>query len=175
MSGSAIKQNKLRSILSVLGITIGIFCIISVYALVHSLEKSLNNQFSKFGSDVVFIQKWPWDEFGNNYPWWKYLKRPVTKPEEADFLVDRITPNKVKEMIKILIQHEEGNSNEIQIGETYKIIKNTYLSKGSKLGDPIGTEVKVLCYKGVISGKEAYGISINGRLGWVFEDEIEKI
>jgi putative ABC transport system permease protein len=96
MSGSAIKQNKLRSILSVLGITIGIFCIISVYALVHSLEKSLNNQFSKFGSDVVFIQKWPWDEFGNNYPWWKYLKRPVTKPEEADFLVDRITPNKVK-------------------------------------------------------------------------------
>ena len=96
MSGSAIVQNKLRSLLSVLGITIGIFCIISVYALVHSLEKSLNNQFSKFGSDVLFVQKWPWDDFGNNYPWWRYLKRPVTKPEEADFIVDRISPNKVK-------------------------------------------------------------------------------
>ena len=96
MSGSAIKQNKLRSLLSVLGITIGIFCIISVYALVHSLEKSLNNQFSKFGSDVLFVQKWPWDDFGSNYPWWRYLKRPVTKPEEADFITSRISPNKVK-------------------------------------------------------------------------------
>ena len=96
MSGSAIVQNKLRSLLSVLGITIGIFCIISVYALVHSLEKSLNNQFSKFGSDVLFVQKWPWDDFGSNYPWWRYLKRPVTKPEEADFIVNRISPNKVK-------------------------------------------------------------------------------
>ena len=96
MSGSAIVQNKLRSLLSVLGITIGIFCIISVYALVHSLEKSLNNQFSKFGSDVLFVQKWPWDDFGSNYPWWRYLKRPVTKPAEADFIVDRISPNKAK-------------------------------------------------------------------------------
>lgn len=104
MSGSAIRQNKLRSILSVLGITIGIFCIISVYALVHSLEKSLNNQFSKFGSDVVFIQKWPWDEFGSNYPWWRYLKRPVTKPEEADFLTGRISQQKVK-AIAYMYQH----------------------------------------------------------------------
>ncbi len=96
MSASAILQNKLRSLLSVLGITIGIFCIISVYALVHSLEKSLNNQFSKFGSDVLFVQKWPWDEFGSNYPWWRYLKRPITKPEEADFMVSRISSDKVK-------------------------------------------------------------------------------
>jgi putative ABC transport system permease protein len=95
MSFTALINNKLRSALSVLGITIGIFCVVSVYALVHSLEKSLNNQFSKYGSDVLFIQKWSWDDFGENYPWWNFLKRPESSPEEADFLARRLDPNLV--------------------------------------------------------------------------------
>ena len=75
MAWNALRTNKLRSFLSVLGITIGIYCIIAVYALVHSIEKNLNDGFSGFGTDVLFVQKWPWDDFGNGYPWWKYLKR----------------------------------------------------------------------------------------------------
>jgi len=92
MSFMALVNNKLRSALSVLGITIGIFCVVSVYALVHSLEKSLNNQFSKYGSDVLFVQKWSWDDFGENYPWWNFLKRPESSPEEAEFLSRRLDP-----------------------------------------------------------------------------------
>ena len=92
MSLMALVNNKLRSALSVLGITIGIFCVVSVYALVHSLEKSLNNQFSKYGSDVLFVQKWSWDDFGENYPWWNFLKRPESSPEEAEFLSRRLDP-----------------------------------------------------------------------------------
>jgi putative ABC transport system permease protein len=91
MSFSAVKVNKLRSLLSVLGISIGIFCVVSVYALVNSLEKSLNHQFNKLGADVVFVQKWPWDDFGNNYPWWTYLNRPVSSPEEAQFLQSKMS------------------------------------------------------------------------------------
>ncbi len=86
MAGDALLKSKLRSVLSVLGITIGIYCIIIVYALVHSMEKNLNDSFSGFGTDVLFVQKWPWDEFGGNYPWWKYLSRPQTTIEEAGFL-----------------------------------------------------------------------------------------
>lgn len=63
----------------------------------------------------------------------------------------------------------------IEIGETYKIIKDTRLPKGSKLGDLIGTELKVIGYKGIIDGKEAYRVTVGNRLGWVFEDEIGKI
>lgn len=97
----AVRLNKLRSFLSVLGITIGIFCVVSVYALVHSLEISLNNQFNKLGSDVVFVQKWPWDDFGNNYPWWTYLKRPESSPEEAQFLADHISTKYVSNVAYI--------------------------------------------------------------------------
>ncbi len=96
VSVSAIRQNKLRSVLSVLGITIGIYCIIAVYALVHSLETNINNQFTKYGTQVLFVQKWPWDEFGGNYPWWKYLSRPVSSPEEAFFLESKLSKNRVE-------------------------------------------------------------------------------
>ncbi len=68
-------SNKMRSFLSLLGITIGIFCIISVLSAVDSLEKSIFEGFSELGSDVIYIDKQPWTEDPQqNY--WKYLKRP---------------------------------------------------------------------------------------------------
>ena len=90
MSIQAVRLNKLRSLLSILGITIGIFCVVAVYSLVHSLENSLNSQFNKLGKDIVFVQKWPWDDFGNSYPWWEFLKRPKSSPSDAEFLRSRM-------------------------------------------------------------------------------------
>jgi len=92
MAKEALILNKLRSILSIFGITIGIFSIVVVYAMVHSLEKNLNDSFSSMGKDVVFVQKWPWDEFGGNYPWWKYLSRPQSTPDEGVFIEENINP-----------------------------------------------------------------------------------
>ncbi len=66
---------KLRALLSLTGITIGILCIISVFAAVDSLEKNVRDSVDELGDDVVFVQKWPW-AFGSDYPWWKYVNRP---------------------------------------------------------------------------------------------------
>ena len=54
--------NKLRSILSLLGITIGIFCIISVQSAVDSLEENIKDSFRKLGTDVLYLSKMPWNE-----------------------------------------------------------------------------------------------------------------
>ncbi|HNT40659.1 MAG TPA: ABC transporter permease [Tenuifilaceae bacterium] len=71
----SIKANKLRTFLSLFGITIGIFAIISVFTMVDSLEKNIRNSLESLGNNVVYVQKWPWG--GNEeYPWWKYLNRP---------------------------------------------------------------------------------------------------
>jgi putative ABC transport system permease protein len=78
----AIISNKLRSFLSVLGITIGIFCIVMVFTAVSSLEKHVKSSVESFGTDVIFIQKWPWT-FGGDYPWWKYYRRP--RPTHKNF------------------------------------------------------------------------------------------
>jgi putative ABC transport system permease protein len=67
--------NKLRSFLSLLGIMIGIFCIIAVKSAVDSLEDNIRNSLNRLGNDVIYIQKMPWNEDpGQNY--WKYSRRP---------------------------------------------------------------------------------------------------
>lgn len=50
--------NKLRSFLEfLLGVTIGIFCIIGVKSAVNSLEDNIRNSMSKLGNDVIYIDK----------------------------------------------------------------------------------------------------------------------
>jgi len=71
----AIVVNKVRTILSLLGITIGIFCIISVFTIFDSMEIAIRTNIESLGSNVLFIQKWPW-AMGGDYPWWKYYQRP---------------------------------------------------------------------------------------------------
>jgi len=67
--------NKTRTTLTLLGITIGIFSIISVLTVFDSLERSMRQGIDSLGSNVLFIQKWPW-AMGGDYPWWKYYQRP---------------------------------------------------------------------------------------------------
>lgn len=72
---SSLTTNRVRSLLSLAGITIGIFAIISVLTVVDSLERKIRDSIESLGSNVIYIQKWPW-EFGSEYPWWKYMQRP---------------------------------------------------------------------------------------------------
>lgn len=74
-------NNKLRTFLSLLGITIGIFAIIIVFTIVDSLESNIRGSIESLGDNVVFVQKWPWS-FGPDYPWWKYMNRPLPQYNE---------------------------------------------------------------------------------------------
>src|ERR1051325_3776375 len=77
----SLNANKLRTFLSLLGITIGIFAIIIVFTIVDSLESNVRNSIQSLGENVVFVQKWPWS-FGPDYAWGKYINRPVPQYDE---------------------------------------------------------------------------------------------
>ncbi len=79
----ALFQNKLRSTLSLLGITIGIFSIITVFTFIDSLQISLQKDVNNLGSNVVYVEKWPWT-FSKDYPWWKYWIRPQPTVNEMN-------------------------------------------------------------------------------------------
>jgi putative ABC transport system permease protein len=79
----ALVQNKLRSMLSLLGITIGIFSIITVFTFIDSLQISLQKDVNNLGSNVVYVEKWPWS-FSKDYPWWKYWIRPQPTVNEME-------------------------------------------------------------------------------------------
>jgi putative ABC transport system permease protein len=86
--------NKLRSFLSLLGIMIGIFCIIAVKSAINSLEDNVRRSFDKLGNDVVFVSKMPWNEDPNqNY--WKYNRRPVPGFREYKALTENLTTAKL--------------------------------------------------------------------------------
>ena len=85
----ALSTNKLRTFLSLLGVTIGILAVISVFTIVDSLEENVRSSIDKLGTDVIYIQKWPWgaDDSGE-YKWWDFWKRPQVKPDELPKLLD---------------------------------------------------------------------------------------
>jgi len=85
----ALVVNKLRTFLSLLGITIGIFSIITVFTIVDSLERNIRGSVQSLGENVVFVMKWPWT-FGPDYPWWKYMNRPVPAYSELAELKRKI-------------------------------------------------------------------------------------
>ena len=85
-----LSSNKLRSFLSSLGITIGIFCIISVLSAVDSLESNVSKSFEKLGTDVLYIDRFPWNENPQDR-WWKYGRRPPPNHDDLDAIKDRVT------------------------------------------------------------------------------------
>lgn len=86
---NALRTNLLRTILSLLGVTIGIFAIIGVFTLVDSLEKSIKDSLSFLGRTNIDVRRFPF-EFGPNVPWWEYMKRPYTTYQEYEFLRDNV-------------------------------------------------------------------------------------
>lgn len=80
--------NKLRTALSLIGISFGIFCIIGVLATVNSLEQNLKNEIKGLGANSIYIDKWEY-KGGTDYPFWKYVNRPLPKYQEVAFIKQR--------------------------------------------------------------------------------------
>ncbi|MEQ1734394.1 MAG: ABC transporter permease [Bacteroidia bacterium] len=127
--------NKLRSLLSLLGITIGIFAIITVFTMIDSMKDKISGSINELGSDVIYVQKWPW-EFGGDFPWWKYYKRPLPKLEEVAEVEKRcnavaaacftISGNHTLKFNTTSLQ----KTNITGITHNYNVVKNVPLNEG---------------------------------------------
>ena len=83
------RANKLRTFLSLFGITVGIFCIISVLAIINSMETAVKDNLNSIAKETVFIGKWE-NGGGPDYPWWKYIKRPEVTVEEMQLVQKKL-------------------------------------------------------------------------------------
>lgn len=132
----ALKANVLRTVLSLLGVTVGIFAIITVFTVVDSLERSIRDSLSFLGDQVIRVEKWPWI-FEENYPWWKYYKRPQPTRAEFQFLQDNITLASGLTIFadrgNALIQHKSSSIDDIQLSGVsfeYNKVYDTPLAYG---------------------------------------------
>lgn len=128
LAGSSLKANRLRTLLSILGITIGIFIIITVFTVIDSLENYIRDSLNTLGNNMVYIQKWPWtlEEGDTEYPWWRYMNRPSPTVEEAEQIDER---SQLTESTVFLfgysgtIQYEDVNVENIEVlATTYGLI-----------------------------------------------------
>jgi putative ABC transport system permease protein len=135
MAWNALVANKLRTVLSLLGITIGIMAIITVFTLVDSMEKNIKDNVQSLGDNTVYIQKWPWAT-GSNYQWWKYWQRPEAdlsdfrevqkRSRAADAVVFMASKNKSVEHKSTVVE----NVSVVAVTHDYDQIKSFELVAG---------------------------------------------
>jgi len=82
--------NKLRTFLSLFGITIGIFSIISVFTVLDWMEKSIRDSISTLGDNVIYIQKFPWS-FDRDLAWWDIIRWPPVTRDDYQAILTRST------------------------------------------------------------------------------------
>jgi putative ABC transport system permease protein len=174
--------NKLRTFLSLFGITIGIFSIISVFTVLDWMQKSVRDSISTLGDNVIYVQKFPWS-FDPNLAWWDIIKWPAiserdfqailkksTKSVTASFLVAQ--PEKIK--------YKKNIANDVTIAATtlefqkirsFEIDKGRYFSpteasSGKNVAllgyeianrlfeksDPVGKEIMIAGFKTTVIG-----------------------
>ncbi|RTY92455.1 ABC transporter permease [Flavobacterium sp. GT3R68] len=81
---NALRNNKLRTLLSLLGVTIGIFSIIAVLAAVDSLDRKIKKDLSSLDKNTIFLMRF---SFGpSEVPQWKREQFPDVKYDEYEYL-----------------------------------------------------------------------------------------
>jgi putative ABC transport system permease protein len=87
----ALKSNLMRTILSLLSVTVGIFLVIAVLTFVDSLEKNIKDSLNFIGTGVIYVQKWPWlPDSDGEFRWWDFWMRPNPSYNEYKFLSENL-------------------------------------------------------------------------------------
>lgn len=170
---NALRNNKLRTFLSLLGVTIGIFSIIAVLAAVDSLQREIKGSLSSLDNSTIIlmrfsfgpseIPRWKREQFPDvSYEEYQYLKRNLPNTEAASFSI-----NVPRESIKFeektttnveiaAVTHEYLQIEDLQIAEG-RFFNESESTSGSPIivlgheiaqnlfgdSDPLGKEVRL--------------------------------
>ncbi|NNM15113.1 MAG: FtsX-like permease family protein [Bacteroidia bacterium] len=150
----ALRTNALRTVLSLLGVTVGIFAIISVFTVVDALERNVRTSVESLGDNVIYIQKWPWG-FTSDYPWWKYWQRPLPGMKELELLEKRTVAFEAFTLMAFLenkvAKHRSSsieNATVAAVSHDYAKIKQFDLKEGRYFTEGESAAGKPLCIIG---------------------------
>ncbi len=87
---SSVAVNKLRTFLSLFGITIGIVSIISVFTVFDWMENSIRTSIESLGDNTIYVEKWSWTG-GPETKWWDMLKWPPPSQDDYEAVMRRST------------------------------------------------------------------------------------
>ena len=152
---NALRTNKLRTLLSLLGVTVGIFSIIAVLAAVDSMDKGIRKDLAGMDNSMLNIFQYSFSP--TDVPKWKIEQFPDMKYDEYDYLkrnvasIDRISFNYFTNSQNI--KSEYATANDVSISPCsfdYQYIDNIKVEKGrffNESEDASGSSVIVLGYE----------------------------
>ena len=179
---NALRNNKLRTLLSLLGVTIGIFSIIAVLAAVDSLDKKITSDLSGLDKNTIYLMKfsfgpsdipsWKREQFPNvKYDEYIYMKGAMTNTAELGYQIFTKSENikydsKIVSDVNIVpVSHEfiDIQGLEFERGRFYNESESSSGAKVIVLGkdiatnlfddlDPIGKEVRLYCQRFKVIG-----------------------
>jgi len=133
IAGQAIWANKLRSVLTTLGIVIGIASVTGMATVINGIEAGFQQSLSSLGSNVLYVQVWP---AGRPDKWWKYVNRPEIDPSLAD-AIDRRSRYATATMAEVdegyLVSRRDRSLEDVQVngvGVQYPRIQSVDLQRG---------------------------------------------
>ncbi|HBC05376.1 MAG TPA: ABC transporter permease, partial [Aequorivita sp.] len=132
---NALRNNKLRTFLSLVGVTIGIFSIIAVLAAVDSLKREIEGSISGLDNSTIIIMRfnfgptdiprWKWQQFPDvSFDEYQYLERNTPNVEAATFTLN--VPNES-------VKYENNQVDNVPIGavtDSYYDIESLQLEEG---------------------------------------------
>ncbi|RKY56284.1 MAG: peptide ABC transporter permease [Candidatus Neomarinimicrobiota bacterium] len=83
----ALAQNKMRAILTTLGIIIGVLTVVSVASIIEGLNEGFASQIANIGSNTIYVQKYPWVA---GRDWFKYRNRPNITMKDAKYVQEHM-------------------------------------------------------------------------------------
>jgi putative ABC transport system permease protein len=109
--------NKLRTFLSLFGITIGIISIISVFTVLDWMEKAIHDSISTLGENVIYVHKWPWG-LNTDLKWWDIMKWPAVSRNDYEAILNK--SSKTESACYIVtqpenIKYKKNHANDITI------------------------------------------------------------
>ncbi|MEP0005353.1 MAG: ABC transporter permease [Balneola sp.] len=114
----ALSINKTRSFLTALCIIIGITMVSVVDAVTTGMDESFDNSMAMLGTNVVYIEKWPWDD---DMDWWEIAGRKEMKIEYVDFLAERTkyaSNISASANTNVNIRYKDKNAERVQLSGT---------------------------------------------------------
>ncbi len=116
-----IRANKMRSVLTALGVIIGIVAVTLMGTAIRGIDSGFQSSLAMLGDDVIYVQKWPW---GGVEDWWNYANRPNVKPGDAETL-NRIiahTPNSLLEIaVPVVARGTSIKKDDAKVGNVFTI------------------------------------------------------
>ena len=168
-----IAANRTRSILTALGVAIGIIAVTLMGTAIRGIDIGFNRSMSGFGDDLLYIEQWPWS---TTEDFWQFRNRPDIKLSTADRLNQMIEANP-KSLLELavpapasaqtVVYGERRITNVYTMGTTneYAYLSTTSCEKGRFINEAESRGGKNVC----VVGQDVANGLFNG------QDPIDKV